>query len=112
MFRVAVAAVAFSALAFVAVPLHAAAGNEEKVVQAEVSVSGRINYPGRIRITEESTLADVLKKAGGLTAEANGMVKLTRRNPDGSRKDWELDAVKNASFRLQAGDIVFVAPSK
>lgn len=112
MFRVAATAVAFSALALVTVPLHAETGKEKKAVQAEVSVMGRVKYPGRFRVTAESTLADVLKKAGGLTAEANGVVKVTRMNPDGARQDWELDAVKDAAFRLEAGDIVFSAPSK
>lgn len=83
-----------------------------KSPKAEVSVSGRIKYPGRYRVTAESTLADVLKSAGGLTSEATGDVMVARRSEDGSLKRIELDAAKDGSFRLAVGDIIFVGPSK
>jgi len=108
--RVVYIATALALAASVVPALHALEAKEGNSPKAEVSVTGRIKYPGRYQVTAESTLVDVLKSAGGLTSEASGTVTLARRNRDGSLKRIELDAAKDGAFHLEAGDIIFVRP--
>lgn len=86
----------------------------------EVSVAGRVKYPGRQKISSDTTVLDVIKKAGGFEpSAAPSDLKVTRFKKDSPTEVFYIDAStpelkekkSGAPFRLQPGDIVYVPPS-
>lgn len=94
----------------------------EQMVQRWVSISGKINIPGRHEMPTDTvwTLKDLIIKAGGLQETARGTkVRITRTQPDGKTVIFEKDVESmlkarntanstDASFVLESEDIVYV----
>jgi polysaccharide biosynthesis/export protein len=94
----------------------------EQMVQRWVSISGKINIPGRHEMPTDTvwTLKDLIIKAGGLQETARGTkVRITRTLPDGKNVFFEKDVESmikgrtnansaDAAFVLESEDIVYV----
>jgi len=94
----------------------------DESVPRTVSVSGKINIPGRHEMPTDTiwTLKDLIIKAGGLQETARGTrVRITRTMPDGTLRVFEKDVestlrgrsnanAADASFELEPDDIVYV----
>ena len=93
-------------------PASAAEAIEQTHLKDEVSVLGRVNYPGRFRLSADEKLGDILKRAGGASAEANGVVTISRTDENGVRSKIDLSITNDASFKLKPGDIIVVRPAK
>jgi polysaccharide export outer membrane protein len=96
----------------------------EELAPREVSVQGYVKTPGRypLAIETETTLVDIISKAGGFQDTAAGThVKVTRIMPDGSAHVFEVDVddvmkgkikdkekVQEANMPLESGDVIYV----
>ena len=94
----------------------------EEYAPRTVSISGKINAPGRYEMPPDTawTLKDLIIKAGNFSETARGtQVRITRTMPDGSLKIFIKDAeslirarsnanAAEASFVLEPDDIVYV----
>lgn len=83
-----------------------------------VTVLGRVKKPGRIVLpaTRDLTLSGAIQQAGGYdtSAKENG-IRITRKNPEGGVKTWEVDLrsvgaeglIEN-DILLEPDDVVFI----
>ncbi|RME81005.1 MAG: hypothetical protein D6771_08785, partial [Zetaproteobacteria bacterium] len=74
-----------------------------------IAVAGAVARPAIYELKNERTLLDALKFAGGRLADADPeRVVISRLLPDGSEKIVDVPVRKAGSFRIRAGDLVFV----
>ena len=77
-----------------------------------VSIDGEVQRPAIYELSGEATVSDVLRMAGGLTAEADpGRASLTRIDPESRRVVMEIDLRNGtrASQALRNGDVLRVS---
>jgi polysaccharide biosynthesis/export protein len=81
-------------------------------VGATVSIDGEVRHPAIYELHAESTVADLLRIAGGLTPEADGSRTSLTRIDAGSRRVQNLNLAGTAdrSLALRNGDVLSVAP--
>ena len=93
------------------------AGRASTTPASVVTVMGAVRSPGSLQVSGDRSLTvkDAIQKSGGLSPSAqDDRVRLTRRNPDGSvlQKDLDLRATPAGPLSpfivLQPGDIVTV----
>jgi polysaccharide biosynthesis/export protein len=74
-----------------------------------VGVTGEVRRPALYELRSERTVADVVKLAGGATAQAQGsMASIERVGDGGKRMVLDVDLSRGGSTTLQDGDVVRV----
>jgi RNA polymerase sigma factor (sigma-70 family) len=84
----------------------------ERAAVPMASISGMIRLPGKYAFQQVGTmtLAELLAKAGGMTALANPQkIRVLRRQADGATKIFVKDAEGDGGFGIEPGDLVYVA---
>jgi polysaccharide export outer membrane protein len=76
-----------------------------------VSILGGVLKPGRYPINRETTLADLLATAGGISAEGSDLIAIT--DAKGKKEEYDLSQVMNGqntaqNVKLYGGETVFV----
>jgi polysaccharide export outer membrane protein len=84
--------------------------------QDTVTVLGEVNHPGVFRLKRDTTLADVLAMAGGLSeTAATKSIRLLRHQGNQSRQvalNDVLVAGPESEFSLQNGDVIYIPRSR
>jgi protein involved in polysaccharide export with SLBB domain len=77
-----------------------------------IEVRGAIRRPDIYELTDERTLYDVVKLAGGMSigAARNAHISVVRFNQKGEKKINEVDMASDSlrSFGIEAGDIIYI----
>jgi protein involved in polysaccharide export with SLBB domain len=76
-----------------------------------VAIGGAVRIPGQYEILDSDSVDDLIRLAGGLTAQADGgRVQVHRLTPDGERKLYVVDASAQSvpPFMLRNGDRIDV----
>ena len=77
----------------------------------EIAITGEVKRPGRYEIRNEHTLKQILNLAGGVVAEGfSPVLKVNRVSSNQVRRIVDIPLKESASFAVQNGDIVTVAP--
>jgi hypothetical protein len=81
-------------------PLPAADAKSPPLYNAEIRLLGAVHHPGWYPIAADSTVSEVLKRAGGLTADASDVMAVIRK---GQGKGF-IVSLHDPSFHLQPDD--------
>jgi hypothetical protein len=82
-------------------PLPAAdAPPSARVYDAEVQLLGAVRHPGWYPISAQSTLAELIRRAGGLTRDAAPAMSVVRKG----QKTGFIVSLDDPAFRLQPDD--------
>ena len=77
----------------------------------EIAVTGEVKRPGRYELRNETTLKHILNLAGGVVADGfSTVLKVNRVSSNQMRRIVDIGLKEAASFKVQNGDIVTVAP--
>jgi polysaccharide export outer membrane protein len=77
-----------------------------------VTVLGRVKNPGRVSIppTQDVTISGAIQKAGGLATSAkDSAIRVTRRLPDGTAAQFEVD-LRSVGSRGRVSDDLILKP--
>lgn len=81
-------------------PVHATDAEPPTIYDAEIRLLGAVHHPGWYPIAGNSTSAEVIRRAGGLTSDAAQVMVVVRKN----RKKGFIVFLHDPSFHLQPDD--------
>lgn len=84
----------------------------ESYVSKQVTVMGEVHKPGQYGLTGQTTLIDMIARAGGTVEDAADYIVLVRKTKDGKKRYHltldELTSGRNAGAICHAGDVIVV----
>ncbi|HKJ94372.1 MAG TPA: SLBB domain-containing protein [Gammaproteobacteria bacterium] len=86
--------------------------NVESYVSKQVTVIGEVHKPGQYGLTGQTTLIDMIARAGGTVEDAADYITLVRKTDKGKKRYHltleELTSGRNAGAIAHAGDVIVV----